>query len=90
MNMYLASIEMHKKETDKITAQLESLQNSIIAACEMVGKDAGGIFPFNAHALAERIIGLESLAKDQIEFIESIGQRDNFYQYLVEGINERV
>ena len=46
----------------------ESLFKSIKSACERVGKDANGKFPFNAHDLAERILGLEKRNNSDISF----------------------
>ena len=42
----------------------ESMTKSIISACESVGRDADGKFPFNAYDLAQRIIKLEAKLKE--------------------------
>ena len=44
--------------------QCESYAQSIRSACESVGKDKDGTFPFNAHDLAERIKRLEKEVAD--------------------------
>jgi len=46
-------------------SQCKSYANSIISACQSVGKDYKGDFPFNAFDLAQRIIKLEQLIYDE-------------------------
>ena len=40
----------------KLESRIKSLEQSIISACETVGKDKNGKMPFNANDLAERIL----------------------------------
>jgi hypothetical protein len=49
------------KQSYAYDLELENINysTSIIKACEKVGKDSEGKFPFNAHDLAERILRVE-------------------------------
>ena len=78
----IVKLENRNKELED-----ESLFKSIKSACERVGKDASGKFPFNAHDLAERIIGLEAKNKKIEKYWKSEIQTQETVNMLIGNAN---
>ena len=53
----------------------ESMTKSIISACESVGRDTDGKFPFNAYDLAQRIIRVEAELKSKDDLLSQLGKK---------------